>query len=491
MEKADVLQASKHPSFESDLDLNSMPGSVVIINKHGRMVRANASWNEVLLRNHIFSHSISNDDYFDIRRRLNQNDTFEAFQGINRVLNGEEKRFTMGFYCNLEMRHFEMDVSSVTLKDNSIGALISHQVKQERVRQHAATAHCNKAIFEAFPEGVVIFDYPSGQIREANQSFCHFIGYTNKQLRHLSLWDITPVNWIEKEKQTLESKLSLYGLTGKQGKVFETKSGASKHTKIQYKAIKENGVITSAWAIIKDLDKINEESEKALEAQRQQSIGQMTNGITHELNNILSIILANTEMLDLSCAENEQALSHTQNIVSATHRASKLISEISSFNKSNGSEFEELDMLKTVSRALKIVQAALPPNITLTSELAIIQPMLLGNASQLQQALLNLTHFIIQALGEQVGKMHIDLQKVGITGKGEHIAIQVGCSKAFIAAEDIDNVNAFYLLGKPHKNLTLSTLSHILHNHHGSISAFETRGWHWVRIEIPIKPNSI
>lgn len=320
-----------------DSEINQISGYVVVINRDGKIIHSNSAWNEIMLKNNLLFNISVTSDYFEARKYFNHTDAFQAYKGINSVLNEERKEFNMEFFCNISNHDLTMFVSPFELEDGTIGALIRHipKVTNPDVPHFDVIAEkCYQALFESFTEGVMVVDIPDGTIKKVNQAVADFTGYGTDELVGKTFWSITPQKWHDLEKIVVVKQLATLGCTGEFEKEYIHKDGSTVPVSLQCWPLKDaNGNMVAAWSIIKDLtDRKRREKEK-LQAQKMESLGTLAGGIAHEFNNILSIIMANTELLQLSLPESISESPNITNILKATNRASELVNQIVSFSQ--------------------------------------------------------------------------------------------------------------------------------------------------------------
>lgn len=471
----------------NDIKLHNVQSAVVVIDQQGKMIRANASWNDFLVRNHLLLSEGNQQDYFEIRRRFNQADTFEAYQGINRVLSLEEESFSMDFYCHIAMAEYTMKVSPIELQEGTVGAAINHIRKDPAPTLIPSSEHDYTPLIEASSEGVMIVELPNGTIRQANQTVHQLLGYSNESLLEQTFWDITPTEWHQTEHNIIFQKLADCGLASEIEKTFIRQDGSLFNATICYWAIKEiGGQPKSIWITVKDACQAHFSEQTALEAQKLQSLGSITHGMAHELNNILSIIMANTEMLELQHPLDARVSPHTDNILNATHRASALLQGISTFNQLSGTEFEEVELFSTVTNALRILQITMPPNITLTPKIATDELVIYANASQIQQMLITLAQYITHSLKEKAADVQVRLKSSTSTFE-KTAELCVLSSHAFISNKDIARINTlhFNYFASSKGDFRLKTLYRVLQNHRCKIESLAQEGMYGVRVIFP------
>jgi two-component system cell cycle sensor histidine kinase/response regulator CckA len=127
------------------------------------------------------------------------------------------------------------------------------------------------------------------------------------------------------------------------------------------------------------------------QAQKLETVGQLAGGIAHDFNNILAVILANTEMLRSSLPADRPDLGDSlDKIRAAASGGASMVRGLLSFSRRADLTFKTLDLREVVANLGQMVRALLPEDV----EIRIVVPpaacFVRGDASALQQLLLNL-----------------------------------------------------------------------------------------------------
>jgi len=130
--------------------------------------------------------------------------------------------------------------------------------------------------------------------------------------------------------------------------------------------------------------------ERLSQAQKMETVGQLTGGIAHDFNNLLTIILGNTEILSEDLGE----LPHLQRLakmcLDAADRGAELTSRLLAFSRRQALEPKVLDVAQLVQGMDGLLRRTLPESV----EIEIVRAgglwKIEADASQLELALLNL-----------------------------------------------------------------------------------------------------
>ncbi len=168
-----------------------------------------------------------------------------------------------------------------------------------------------------------------------------------------------------------------------------------------------------------DLKKMEEE-KKALEAQLQQSqkmeaIGTLAGGIAHDFNNILAAIMGYTELACIKLGEDSLARANLQEVLKASQRAKKMVSQILSFSRQTDHELRPLQLKPIFKEALKLLRASLPATIEIHQEIHTRTGTIMGDPTQLHQLLVNLCTNAHHAMQENGGRLEVRMDDLDFT----------------------------------------------------------------------------
>jgi two-component system NtrC family sensor kinase len=148
--------------------------------------------------------------------------------------------------------------------------------------------------------------------------------------------------------------------------------------------------------------------ERLLQAQKLASIGELSAGIAHEINNPLAIIRQEAEWMrqlltKLDAAglqEVEELRGSLQQIIQAVDRATEVIRSLLDFARKRQPVLQGVDLNRIVAdMALLVEKEARHHNIEIVRQFAQDLPLISSDAPQLRQVVLNLLTNAAQAIG--------------------------------------------------------------------------------------------
>jgi signal transduction histidine kinase len=154
----------------------------------------------------------------------------------------------------------------------------------------------------------------------------------------------------------------------------------------------------------KDLLRASEErlrTEATLaQAQRLETVGQLTGGIAHDFNNLLMAISTNLELLRRTAHEPEKVLRYVERATTSVQRATRVTGQLLAFSRSQRLHVQPTSVAAVLQNAGALLKSSLGPNI----EIAVVgDPLPLwleADPDQLASALLNLAVNARQAMLE-------------------------------------------------------------------------------------------
>ena len=154
---------------------------------------------------------------------------------------------------------------------------------------------------------------------------------------------------------------------------------------------------------------IEQLGQQLRQSQKLEAIGTLAGGIAHDFNNILGAILGNVALARDDLAVNHPSERSLAQIEVAASRARDLVHQILAFSRQQPPALVTLALRPLVEDILGLLRVALPPGITLRTELADPPLHVRADATQMHQVLMNLCANAWQSLQGQTGQVTVGL----------------------------------------------------------------------------------
>jgi PAS domain S-box-containing protein len=159
----------------------------------------------------------------------------------------------------------------------------------------------------------------------------------------------------------------------------------------------DDGKLLGFAKITRDLTE-RKASQRALEqareaffqAQKIESIGQLTGGIAHDFNNLLMAVLGSLELLKRRVPEDPRLHRLIDNAYQAAQRGASLTQRMLAFARRQDLTLAPVEVPELVRGMADLLQRSLGPTITIDTRFPLSLPPVMADANQLELALLNL-----------------------------------------------------------------------------------------------------
>jgi PAS domain S-box-containing protein len=168
-----------------------------------------------------------------------------------------------------------------------------------------------------------------------------------------------------------------------------------------------DGTVAGCFELTFDITDQRRSHELIAQAQKMDALGQLTGGLAHDFNNILTVILGSLTALAEEPSARVHAAEYIDPAIEAARRGSELIKGLLSFSRKHPIETSVVDINKIVATVDKLVRRSLPEAITLRVQLDSKPLSARLDGNQLQNALINL---ILNARDATQGRGNIAIQ---------------------------------------------------------------------------------
>jgi len=261
-----------------------------------------------------------------------------------------------------------------------------------------------RSLFDSGPDPVFVVDCEAFRITDGNPRALELYGYDKEELIGMSYLDLGPEN-------RSDCLLSLEGTSAGSGCLYHPKvlhykkGGRPFYVNVHACPISYKGRHAIIIAVT-DITEMIEKDAQLIQAGKMKSLGEMSAGIAHELNQPLNAIKMGSEFLALVQEQGatptpEQFLQVVLEISAQVDRAAEIINTLRAFGRKAEMLKEKVNLNNPIGSVLTIVRRQFElDNIRFELRLAQDLPPVLAQDNRLQQVFFNLLTNARDAINE-------------------------------------------------------------------------------------------
>jgi PAS domain S-box-containing protein len=285
--------------------------------------------------------------------------------------------------------------------------------------------------------GVFGFD---GNRRAVNPSWTRVLGYDEETLLNTPFMEVTHP---DDRPRLIEAVQRL--AKGERITDFEDRL---RHADGTYRSISWTGVPGDGlfYAIGRDVTEQRQAEEALRQAQKMEAVGQLTGGVAHDFNNMLTIIRSSTDFLRRTDFAEERRRRYLDAIAETVQRAAKLTGQLLAFARRQSLKPEVFDVGERIRAVTDMLRALMGARVQIAAEINCDRCSVEADMSQFETALVNMAVNARDAMPEG-GMLTVRVEEVaripGRTragGTGGYAAISLTDTGTGIAADKLAHI---------------------------------------------------
>jgi two-component system cell cycle sensor histidine kinase/response regulator CckA len=260
------------------------------------------------------------------------------------------------------------------------------------------------------------------------------------------------------------------------------KNGDIIHAEVFGSTTMYNGKLVTIGTFLDITEKVEIEN-KLRQARKMEAVGTLAGGIAHEFNNVLGIIMGNTELAIDDLPQWNPTQRHLMEIKAACMRARDVVRQLLNFSRKTDVIKKPIDLMLVVSESLKLMRASIPSSIQINSQLPVNGCPVVADPTQIRQIIFNLCTNAAHAMSENGGQLNICLENIELDDQqasqyndllpGFYARLRVSDSGHGIAPNVLDKIFDPYFTTKEvgkGSGMGLSVIHGIVKAHAGAIA---------------------
>jgi PAS domain S-box-containing protein len=247
----------------------------------------------------------------------------------------------------------------------------------------------------------------------------------------------------------------------------------------------QDGLIRGVVLVFRDVTHEYELEDRLRQREKMDAIGQLAGGIAHDFNNQLGGVLGYADML-VQRLDDPTLKQYASGICTAATRAADLTQQLLAFGRKGKYLNVPTDLHKTIAEVVELLRRSIDKRIAIKQRLEANPATVLGDPTQLQNAILNLALNARDAMpqgGELIFATRITMFAEASLAEelapGPHLQISVTDSGMGMSAETQRRLfEPFYTTKEVGKGtgLGLASVYGTVKNHHGAIRVYSELG---------------
>ena len=350
----------------------------------------------------------------DAQQRNHPDDSQAVAAAMEKCINGEARTLDIQFRALAKDGTYKWLHSQATLEYDFnqqprrlVGTVKNITGEKEA---EASLRRLGAAISQA-AEAIVVTD-SEGTIQFVNPAFCEITGYSEQEAignnprilksgKHddrfyKEMWDTLTAGQVWHGELTNKRKDG--GLYNEQATISPI--------------LDDRGQISNYVAIKRDVTRQLMLERQVRQAQKMEAIGTLAGGIAHDFNNILFAMLGYADMA-LEDTDPDTTTAHSlREVLNAGMRAKELIHQILSFARQGEQQLAPLNISPIVKEVIKLLKASLPSTIEISYTELDKYAVVMGDATQVHQVIMNLCTNAGHAMRDSGGQLAISLAEI-------------------------------------------------------------------------------
>ncbi|MFN0117245.1 MAG: ATP-binding protein [Elusimicrobiota bacterium] len=183
---------------------------------------------------------------------------------------------------------------------------------------------------------------------------------------------------------------------------------------------------------------------QAVHMDRMSAVGQLAGGVAHEINNPLTAVLGQAQILMARLPETDASYAQVVKIEQAALRCKKIVRGLLDFSRPSQTALEQVEINNVILSTLDLCEADFKKSrVIVEKRLGLKLAKIEGNFSELQQVLLNLVNNAIQAMpkgGNLIIESRTHNEQVGKNLVGPWIELRVKDTGIGIPKEHLNKI---------------------------------------------------
>jgi len=269
-------------------------------------------------------------------------------------------------------------------------ALKNAETEKKRILTQAELARSEKKFRTLFEDSrdAIYINRKSGEFIDVNQAFLDLFGFTREEIFQVTILELF-VN--PEERAGIINQVEQKGFASDVQVKFCKKNGKKMDCLLSLSARwADDGSIKGFQGIIRDETRRKELEAQFLQAQKMESIGTLAGGVAHDFNNILSVIIGNSEIALGDTDRDDPVCEVLEEILKAGKRGAALTRQLLAFSRKQVIQPDIISMNTLIKNFEKMMVRMIGEDVFM--EILLDQDLghIMADIGQMEQVIMNL-----------------------------------------------------------------------------------------------------
>lgn len=286
-----------------------------------------------------------------------------------------------------EANHYDERLIDLFLE---LGGDLTYGITSIKTRENLkASEEKYRTLFEESRD-VVFMGTPDGKVLDVNPAGLKLFGFDSKE--EMSGVDIASLYFNPGERDAFKKELSRNGYISDYELTLKNRNGEKIFAMVTANVVcDKSGNVVAYRGILHDITNFKKLEAQLLQAQKMEAIGKLTGGIAHDFNNILTAIIGYGSLLRRNINELDPSREYLESILSSAERAANLTRSLLAFSRKQPQDLKPLELNNILKGMKKLLLRLIGEDIDFRTALADDDLVIVGDVSQIEQILLNLS----------------------------------------------------------------------------------------------------
>ncbi len=388
-------------------------------------------------------------------------------------------------------------VRALQVRESDIRSLVEQRTHElaletESHRLDATALRDSEARFrhliEVMGEGLWVLD-AEGMTTFVNRRMAEMLGHEPADMVGRPLFDFMSEADAEEARHNMAERRA--GRGARHDFRFQRKDGSELWTMVTGTPVtNESGQVVSILGVVMDITERRRQEQAQLQSQKLESLGVLAGGIAHDFNNLLTAILGNVNLAQLCLSKVSPAWPYLDNMERTVHRATNLTRQMLAYSGKGRFMVGPLDLNQAVEEMSHLLGVSISKKVALRYQLQPGLPVLMGEATQIQQVIMNLVTNASEAIGDGEGIVSIRTGTQSYTAEdlardfpsqgvqpGPFLTLEVADTGQGMTPDVQARIfEPFFTTKFTGRGLGLSAMQGIVRGHHGGIRVYSEPG---------------